>query len=176
MAFVRRGDQYGSRLVVPALVAGLVLVLSAVTLQSSLSAFQREHRDSAQRGAAGAAGGITSGGGNSSGAARSGGSDAAASPAVTGAVADTPWAARNNYNFSLSRQHMLRGLVSHGGDGARARRALAKLASGQPSRVAFMGEWSCMPKPKSSPALYKAARWCWSCWQDAQRAPGCAHF
>ncbi|KAL4444661.1 hypothetical protein ABPG77_002478 [Micractinium sp. CCAP 211/92] len=50
-----------------------------------------------------------------------------------------PWAVRNNYNFSLSRQHMLRGLVSHGGDGARARRALARLASGQPIRVAFMG-------------------------------------
>lgn len=43
------------------------------------------------------------------------------------------------YEFNLTRQEMLRGIVSFGGTGARARRALHKLATGQPLRVAFLG-------------------------------------
>lgn len=57
---------------------------------------------------------------------------------VSAAAADSLGA--SSYNFSLSRRDMSRALVSYGGEAARARRALAKLARREPIRVAFMGE------------------------------------
>lgn len=56
---------------------------------------------------------------------------------VSAAAADSLGA--SSYDFSLSRRDMSRALVSYGGEAARARRALAKLARGEPIRVAFMG-------------------------------------